>query len=132
MVGVEEKESIIFKRSWSVAVHHLVSQKNKRMRIRNEYIYKRYSRFVDKDIMNKGGTTHSCETAKVRWEERRASEIEEDVLPFCVNYATMVAFALVALLLAHPFSLLILLSLLSIVMEKIKIFNSAKTLHIIQ
>jgi hypothetical protein len=38
----------------------------------------------------------------------------------------------VALLLAHPFSLLILLSLLSIVMEKIKIFNSAKTLHIIQ
>lgn len=74
----------------------------------------------------------ACETAKVRWEERRASEIEEDVLPFCVNYATMVAFALVALLLAHPFSLLILLSLLSIVMEKIKIFNSAKTLHIIQ
>jgi hypothetical protein len=37
---------------------------------------------------------------------------------FCVNYATMVAFALVALLLAHPFSLLILPGLLSIVMEK--------------
>jgi hypothetical protein len=58
MVGVEERESIIFKRSWSVVVHHLVSQKNKRMRLGNEYIYKRYSRFVDKDVMNKGGTTH--------------------------------------------------------------------------
>jgi hypothetical protein len=65
----------------------------------------------------------ACETATIRWEEGRASKIEEYPVVwhypyFGVNYAAMVAFTLGASLLTHLVSLLIFLGLHSMVMEK--------------
>jgi hypothetical protein len=76
----------------------------------------------------------ACETATVRWEERRASEIEEDMLPLLLrqlrHHGRLRAGGLASgtpVLAPHPPG-----PPLHCYGETIKNFNSAKTLHIIQ